>query len=411
MTAPPSTTPAAGNVASGALAARVTPIGEDLRRDLRLLADSLPREARRPSAMARELGLSRVIISRLLGAIAKDDPIEVLQRLPGPESLRAFVAAAVREGADDELASRAYASIERFAELIRHDFGTRGALHTALSPHQPASQLRVEHASRYQVFKGMREVLGVDADAWLTCMMFVPHPADDEAVSVTTIHGAIGMRRLRTDVNVYFTFGLPTGADSARRGPHASQDISPDSVRLDDCYTHEPATLDAERIGDQVFYRLVQDRVGRRASVDMLAVSHDPRGSRRHVTDGRRFAGVAAYPDVPVKLLVCDALVHRDIYPGTRPEPMAYHLGLRGPANPNDPRRDIDRMPVREQVEDLSADVDRFHIHEVPQYARMVDRLCRHVGHPVDSLRVYRLRVAYPVHGFQHVLAFAAPTR
>ena len=35
--------------------------------------------------------VDRVLISRILNAVKCDDPLEALQRLPGPESLRGFV--------------------------------------------------------------------------------------------------------------------------------------------------------------------------------------------------------------------------------------------------------------------------------------------------------------------------------
>jgi hypothetical protein len=388
----------------GRLEAEVGPLGRDIGEALRTLIDAIPGAPHRPTPLGRLLGMNRVIASKMLNAIARQDPFEVLQHLPGPDSLRVLTRAAPGLGVPEDRVEDADETIERFETLIRR-FGTRGALNAAISPRSSGLQQRFENASRYHVFRGMRQILGVEADTWLTAMLFAPNPDDDEALAVTTIHGALGMRRLRPDVSVCFTFGPPP-ADPATEGGH---DLSRAPIGLEEFYTHAPASLETHEAGGQLVHRLANDTLGRHALADMLAVSHDARGSRRYAAPGRTRGGVAIFADVPVRTLVCDALLHDEAFPGAAPELLVYNPGARGPANPNDPTRDVDRVDVPERIDPLGKDRGRFDLPEVPRYSDMIGRVCERAGHHPDAFRVYRVRMAYPVHGFQFVMAFDAP--
>lgn len=382
---------------------RIKPIGSDLAHAFHGVLASLPGSDRTPTSLSRQLGLSRVIIGKLLNGIDRSNEFEVLERVPGPESLRSLVHAASELGSPAHVIEEAHQVIDRFARLIREDFGTRGALNAAISPHLPELHVRFEHTSRYQVYKGMRQILGVEADTWLTAMFFVPSKIDDQALSVTTIHGPLGMRRLRQDVNVYFTFGQPQ-----KPAPHAPG-VSAPPIDLSEYYTREPAQLESDVAGGQLVHRLSHDNLGRHSAVDMVAVSHDPKGSRRYASSERPRGGIVVFPDVPVKTLVCDAIVHHEVFPHAIPELILYNPGSRGPANPADRKRDIDRVEVPDQIQALGSGLEVFTLPEIPNYAKMVDRVCAHIGHEPSEFRVFRLHMAYPVHGFQIVMAFDAP--
>ncbi|MCA9297211.1 MAG: hypothetical protein KC983_11855 [Phycisphaerales bacterium] len=380
-------------------------IGTDLRNAFVAVIDALPDGPPTPTPLSLQLDINRVIASRLLNAIAQRDPYEVLHRLPGPNSLRAIVDAATQFDVSRTDCDAAHHAIDRFAGIIRDQFGTRSALNAAISAQNAGLQQRFEASSRYHVYKGMRQVLGVAADVWLTSMTFVPSHADDEFLDITTIHGALGMRRLRPDANVSFTFGPP------HHGPNDPPELDRSPVGLQEFYTNRPATLATHLEDGRLVHRLVEDSIGRHAVVDMLAVSHNARGSLRYATPERRRGGVALFADIPVKTLICDALLHKDAFPGAEPEFIAYNPGARGPANPNDPSRDRDRIDVPERIESLGTAADRFNVACLPNYASMVARVCAKLKHAPDDFRVYRMQMAYPVHGFQFVMAFDAPTR
>lgn len=370
---------------------------------LTAVIDSIPGGPHRPTALARKLGISRVTASKMLNALARPNPYEMLQDIPGPESLRAVTAVAPELGADAKLVREADEAIDRFARAIRQQFGTRAALNAAISPRSANLQARVEQSSRYEVFKGMRQIMGVEAETWLTSMIFAPSPADPGAISVTTIHGALKMRRLRPDVPIYFTFGPPKQHNTDSAEPPSSP------FNLNEFCTGVPAPMETEVAAGQLVHRLAHDKLGKEAVVDMLAASHNPRGAPRYASPERSKGGVSAFVDIPVKNMICDALIHADLFPGSTPELLVYNPGARGPANPNDPRRDIDLVGVPEEIELLGNNKYRFDLPEAPRYQDMVKKMCAQIGRDESEFRLFRLRMAYPVTAFQFVMAFKAP--
>jgi len=372
---------------------------------LRTVLQALPGAPHSPSPLAQRLGLSRVTISKLMGALERSTPYDTLERMPGPDSLTDFVAAAAKLGVESALVEQAQRAIDEFEALIRDRFGTRAALHAAIGGGSLPLRSRVDQAARAEVFKGLRQILGVEANTWLTSMFFVPSGDDPEAVSVTTIHGPLGMRRLRPDTQVYFTFGPPYPE------PGNGADLTQTPISLQEYYTNEPASFDVSMMGGQLRHRLNDDRLGKHAVADMLAVSHTAKGSRRYAAPGSTLRGVSLFVDTPVRMLICDAILHRDVFPDSQPQLLVYNPGARGPANPNDRDRDIDRVAVTETVAFVPATPQRFEVSEVPNYRKMVARVCGLIGRSLDEFCVYRLRMPYPVPSFQVGIAFTAPER
>lgn len=395
---------AEGDLETGAVAARVDPLGRDLARAFSAVVESVPGGPHRPTTLARRLEMSRVIVSRLLNAIVREDPREVLEHVPGPESLRVVTRLARRAGASAAAVDEASEVVERFARVIREDFGTRSAFNAAIAAREGGTG--PVKAGRYQVFMGMRQILGVEAETWLTSMLFAPSRKDPSQLETTTIHGALGMRVLRPDARVQFVFGPPV---APAVGAGEESPLSEGRVDLREFCRNEPAPLATRLMGGQLVHRLVHRRVGRNSTVDMLAVSHNARGARRYAAPGRPKGGLVVFPDVPVKMMVCDCLLHEEAFPGSTPELMVFNPGARGPANPVDPLREIDRVEVPEVAEVVGKRPDRFEVAEVPRYAGMLERVSREFGWSLSEFRVIRVRMVYPVHGFQFVIAMEAP--
>jgi hypothetical protein len=383
--------------------AEIEAMARQLSRHLKAVLRSLPRSPKGPTPIAKELGVSRVTVSKLLNALARESALETLQRMPGPESLRAITEGATRLGVDASRIGKAELSIDGFASLIAVHFGTRPALNAAISPNAGELLDQFELEGRYQIFKGMRQVLGVQAQTWLTSMIFAPSTEDAESVRVTTIHGALGMRPLRPDVHVQFTFGSPPRLGADETG------LSHPEISLDAFCENRPARLRSQVIGGLLVHSLDHGVLGKGAAVDMLTVSHNIRGSRRYSALGKPRSGLALFVDVPVKRLVCDALVHKDLFPDPDPQVKVYKPGARGPANPNDPVRDIDRVEIRERIEELGTRADRFEVESVPNYRAMSEHVFESLGLNISDFRLYRLAMAYPIYGFQYVMSFAAP--
>jgi hypothetical protein len=176
---------------------------------------------------------------------------------------------------------------------------------------------------------------------------------------------------------------------------------------LDQFYTNPPAKLKAHQNQDELVHSFVGDEVGPSAAVDMLAADHHEGAIDRGDPSGtRRKRGGAVLPDIPAKTLIFDMVLHEEVFTGSDPVVHVYNAGLRGRPDVNDPRRDVDRMDVREPIEFLGRGSGRLHAPEVPNYADMLRHVCGQLGWDLDAFRTYRCRVQYPVHGWVVCMSF-----
>lgn len=366
------------------------------------LVESVSRPGDGPTAISRLLGLNRVPISRLLSAVRRDAGVEILTMLPGPETLRAIVAACGSVGGSGDLVADATEAVEDFDALIR-TYGTRTAFDATMSVREAGALERFEQAGRYQVYRGMSQVLGVEAEMWLSSMILTPTPGRDVSLDVTAVHGALGMRRLRPDVTVSFTYGAPHEAVGV---PGGSFDLALD---LSSFYTLEPAPLRSRERDGNVVHEFRPEPLGKGAVFDMLAGVHAPAHSKRYRDERRTRRGVAVIPDIPVAVMVVDLFVGEGVFPGLDPRLYLYNTVARGPADVEDPSRLHDRVPVPVEPEPIEGGGARAALDRLPRYNEMLAQVCSRIGYDHTRLRGWRLRVPYPLYGFQWVLAFEAP--
>ena len=381
-------------------------IAAGLASSLRRLFAEIPDAPHRPSALATHLGVNRVLISRTLGAIALPNPLDMLQRVPGPETLRGIVEAAVTKSAPQTTANAAIDAIEQFSRIIRDSFGTRAALNAAICANQPDMQRRLELDSRYRVFKGMRELRGVEAATWLSTTFVAPNHDNPAMLSATVLQGFIALRRLRNDVPVNFAFDAIGAVANAHTD---AVDVPSSTLSLEDLYTHKPAVLDVDTIGGKMMYRLRQSGLGKHALTDMLAMVRVPEWRSRFARPDRPLVGPFAQPTAPVKLLVFDLLAPAGTFTEESPLLSVYAPSMRGAANPNDAWRDIDRASVPETVEIFKPGEQSFEMPEIPNYRHMLQRVAGEMRQDLDALQLYRVRMAYPVFGFQFVISLHLP--
>ncbi len=359
----------------------------------------------RPTDIARTLNISRVMVSRLLSAIRKDDPIETLTRIPGPETLRSIVRSSNQSGVDPAHATSAYKAIEAFDELIRVHFGTRSALNAALSNTNPNARSKFEQASRYQIFKGMSQIVGAQSSLWMTCMMLTPSGDSKDGIDISTIHGTSGLRRLRPDTPIRFVYGVPPEYVDRRQSPVRR------GTELSSFFVHQAAPIRVDEENGQIINTFEPEVGGKEDLYDMFAEVYIPNGSNRYAAPGRSYRGTTVIPDVPTVSLVSDVILCDDIFEGIEPELFLYNTMPRGGADIEDPKRFVDRVQTNVKLEYMGRGTGSLVVNEFEPYPDMIAYLCEKNGRKPDSIRTYRLQVQYPVYGFQHTIAFKAPQR
>jgi len=391
---------------------RFRAVGTALAESFGALLAAIPGGPHRPNRLAELLEVNRAVTSRLLKATAQRDPFEVLHLLPGPEPLRKITLRLAALEFDANLLEAADAAVAEFDQLISEEAGTRPALNALIAPHLPGAREKLELASRYSIFRGISQLKGVQGELWMGTAIVTPSPDKADRLDLTWLNGAVAIQRLRPGVSVRFSY--------RRDDPPATQEQEADDIpglglaSLEHFCINPPAKLEARRDGETIHYTLPGDVLGPRDQVDMFVVDHHPASMRRYA-DPEAFARDRARsaffvePAIPVANLLFDVILHEDAFPGTEPELFFYDTGYNGIANVNDAARDLDRVEIVAPIEMLGTDFARYSAAELASYGPMLQHLGQRFGWDSRRFRGYRLRLQYPVHGWQVSMAFRQP--
>ncbi|TVQ62924.1 MAG: hypothetical protein EA378_03675 [Phycisphaerales bacterium] len=394
--------------------AAVAEIGRDLAGRMGAVLDAIPGGPQhRPQQLARTLGVNVVLTSRLLKATQSTDAMAVAHVIPGPEPLRRVLKAAERLEVDADALRAASEAIDRFERLINADAGDRAALDTMISAWLPDVREKLDLASRQAVFKGMSHIRGYAAETGLTCAII--HPAQGPVVEGqackfdrVTVMGRLGFRKLRAGVRP----ALSTVSCSSARGPVLTIDGDPvdeghDIILRDFSSNSLSDSLEIVRENDVIRYVLGGDRVGLRTAVDVAAAEYRPRSMGKSTS--KQYSVLFEWIDEPMRRLVFDVLLHKDVHPGVDPQLAIYHAGFNGLPVFLDPRYAPDLVPINASITPLGSGVQRFRVSSIPDYVPMLEHICHKLGWDPNAFRGFRLHVDYPLVGCVHMIGFELP--
>lgn len=390
---------------------RVRALGEDLRGALGELLDLVPGRPQGPQALARALGLDKVLASRLLKALRQVDPRAVVHHLPGPEPLRRVLRAARRTGVPAAVADRASGAVEDFEQLIRRDVGDRSALGAILSAWIPEARAEFELRRKQSAHKALSELRGVACDHDLAIVLLAP-AASGERIDVVWVQGLFGLRRLRPGALVRFATRR-LGSEAAGRRPEALGGGEPGSERgLEAFCANPPVRAEARRFGEVVHYVLAGEDFGRDSAVDHLTVEVSREEMARFVPAGaRRSTYVFAEVSVPARVLTFEVWVHAELLVGAEPTLTLHDTASGGVVDVNDPSRELDRLDVHETLELLGRGLAGGGATPFPRQRELLQHVHRELGWDPDDFRGYRCSIDYPLLGSQVTLAFPAASR
>lgn len=407
---------------SSVLEAKISQVGDELLRTVKSViaaaTDASDAARTRPQALARHLGLDKVLTSRVLKAIRGADPIQAAHRMPGPDPLRRFVRAAAKRGAPPELVTEALAAIDRFEALITSQVGDRSLLDAILSAWVPDARREFELRRKQSAFKAMSQLKGAQARTALATVMLVPS-ADERMIDVVWLNGLVGVHRVRPGAVVKISTRRMTPADSKRRpltlggaaiiDPPAGTTSETAAAALlipEFCSTPLPR-LAVRTVGQSVFYTLAGDEVGAPSSCDLMFAEVNRAELPRYVPagSGRRsyfFADIT----IPAEVVQFDVLVHESLYAGQAPELRIYDTAFEGAASPNDPARDLDRFDLLESIEALGIGLARVRSSDVDRYPQLLAHVTERCSIDGSRIRGYRCRIDYPLYGSQVTMVF-----
>lgn len=391
---------------------RIASVGRELAEHIPAVLSELPEGDAGPVALARSLGLDKVLASRLLKALRTRDPMAVSYHLPGPAPLRRFLKAARRGGAQAGTVERAELAVAGFEKLIRSDVGDRSALDAIISSWLPDARSDFELRRKQAAHKAMSQLKGAEVDTLLATVLLQPS-SEEGKIDIVWLFGLMGLRRLRPGVAVKFASRRFVDACGEARRPTSLDGETvddPQALRLDAFCDAPPANLDVQQAGDTVHYVLGGEAFGPRSAVDLVMAEVNLAEMSRTVPAGSGRKGfVFAEVATPARRLLFDVLVHRDVYPGSEPTLMVYDTALDGVADVNDRARDVDRFDLNETVTGLGRGSSSLRVAGVPHYVELLNHVHERMGSNAADFCAWRCNIDYPIYGSQVALLFDPP--
>ena len=397
----------------GSLEVRIHTAGEDLLKGFVRVLDQIPGGDSGPQQLAKELGVDKVLASRILKAMRAPDPMSVIHRVPGPEPMRRLLKASSKCGVNrDDLVS-ANSAVDRYESLIRSEIGDRSALEAILSAWVPEARREFELRRKQAAFRAMSQLKGAQVDVYAETAILYPNE-DGEQIDIIWIKAVIGLHRLRPGVQVKFT--------SRRQVEHhdqrttctlAGEPIDGVSSTVLDAYSSSPTPeLEIQKAGETIHYLLNEDSFGVSSSINLVTCDVNRAEIPRYMPKERnRKAWAASEISIPSRRGHFDMLVHKDLYTQSFPELRIYDTTINGQADVNDPARDVDQFDLLESIENLGTGINRFGSSHVPNYRQMIDDVCAQLNYETEALRGYRCITEYPIYGSQIAMVFATQDR
>ncbi len=397
----------------GTLEIRINAAGEDLLKGLTSVLGQIPATDAGPQQLAKELGIDKVLASRILKALRAPDPMSVVHRVPGPEPMRRLLKATSKLGVNPQDLIDANSAVDRFESLIRSEIGDRSALDAILSAWVPEARREFELRRKQAAFRAMSQLKGAQADVYAEAAIFYPS-ADNEHIDIVWIKAVIGLHRLRPGVVVKFTSHRQI-EDQSRRKTYTLAGDPVDSVSSATlegyCSTPTPA-LDVHHAGELMHYTLQENCFGASSSIDLVTCEVNRAEIPRYIPDERqRKAWASSDINIPSKRMQFDVLVHKDLYNRSFPELRIYDTTINGQADINDPARDVDQLDLLESIENLGEGLSRFGSSLVPNYRKMIDEVCSTLSFDPSMMRGYRCTADYPIYGSQTAMIFSTQDR
>ncbi len=398
----------------GTLEIQINAAGKDLLDGLARVIGQVPGGDAGPQRLAKELGIDKVLASRILKAIRAPDPMSVVHRVPGPEPMRRLLKASSKLGVNPEDLIAAHSAVDRFESLIRTEIGDRSALDAILSTWVPEARREFELRRKQAAFRAMSQLKGAQADVYAEAVIIYPSKTDPDQLDIVWIKSIVGLYRLRPGVTVKFT--------SRRRVEHHEKRVTTtlDGRPMDglasstlNSYCSSPAPeLDIQHAGESIHYLLKEGSIGASSSINLVTCDVNLAEIPRYIpAELNRKFWVANDIDLPSRQMHFDIFVHKDLYTQSFPELRIYDTAIIGQADINDPSRDVDQFDLLESIENLGVGINRFGSSSVPNYRQLLDEVCDTLHYDTNALRGYRCTSDYPIYGSQYAMTFQTQER
>ena len=198
------------------LESEVRSLGSRLSHAFQAVVEALRGVDRGPQKLSQDLGIDKVLASRILKALRQDDVIDRLHHMPGPTPLRRFLRAAERKfKLPPDVAGEAAAAIDEFEGLLNHRVGGRSELTSLLTAWSLAVRAEFELRRKQAAWRAMSELIGSNVDLSASTVLLSPASVSGR-LDVTWVFGLCGLRRFRPGVDVTVSTRRAAQDDSIR---------------------------------------------------------------------------------------------------------------------------------------------------------------------------------------------------
>ncbi len=392
-------------------------VGRDLAASFGALLQHLPGAPDTPTQVAETLNLNRALAHRLLTAVRHKDPLATAHAIPGPDPLVRVIQAMRRRGAPADLLHDSRNAVAAFRKLIKTHGRDRSGLDALITASLPAARAGFESVAKQSMYRGARQLKGVAADVQV--FTAVLHPGHSGVRhDVVKLRAYLGLQLVRPGARLKLgTRTIVSPPIHQEPNPPRTLDGAPvedlRGVLLSPFCSGPPLELQVRRSGDNVDYMLDWgDAIGSGSARDVVIgeVRQDYFRRSRSAADTRTKTGFVEEISLPTRVLICDLILHEQVYPDVVPSLRVLELGILGGADVNDETREADVLDITERIDAMGRGVDAFRAAEVPNYVELLNYVCGKMGWNAKHFRGYRARIEYPIFGTQLQLALAVPT-
>lgn len=358
----------------------------------------------------RTFGIDAKLSWQLFRMVTATNPLAVGTNVPARVSVQRLLKSALRRGVGAEVIDQVTAAYDEYERFTAEYAENREALEVMISAHVPESREKNELASKQTVFKAMSQIRGVVMDTTIQTFFMSP-AADGQTVEIVALEGFFGLHRVKPESRVGFSSASLDHPEARPLTLSGGSSNNPTGTLLTEFCTSPLPRIEFEEIEGTLHHLIVGQDVGLRGAVDLVSAWRVPSPGRRFHRPGEAAkTGPLCIIDTPMKRLVCDAFVHKDLYLPDAPELRIYQLGLNGHLRAfADPSREGDRLDMRESIRSLGYGLSGARLTHMTRYVDMLEHVYRTTGWSAAQFRGYRLDVAYPVHGSQYHIGFKLP--
>ncbi len=373
---------------------------QGVRRALAELLASVDADPRHPQDMSRRFGLDKTLTWKVSRVIREPDPWDAVGHIPRRPSIQLIASALQRHGAPSERIESLLRSVDDFERFVETHSGDRETLEVMVSTGGRRSAAKRMEAFRKAAFQANSAIWGVRASLQISMHLMIP--GTDGRLTLVTVTGFEGFRRLRADVpwavstiSAWDSNTAQTSIEVGRLFPLDPQAAEGGAPLLGEfCSAPLPALRRIQLPDNKVRMEIAEGPVGNTAAARVLLGYRRPSEVSQHQTYQGETGEHGLYLYTPVEAVVLDLLIHRSLDFAMNPSAHLYSALPGGPRYPGE-GPNVGKIITPERIVDLGSPPD-LTTPEFPRYQDLAEFAANRAGHPLHDFQGYRYRLKYP---------------